>query len=62
MTTVCPDSWLRPIRDPGPDAVDETIQRLGTPAQKALNDLESELAKLREIARELKELQKVLEG
>lgn len=25
------DSQLRPIRDPGEDAVDETIQRLGKP-------------------------------
>lgn len=25
------DSTLRPIRDPGDDAVDETIQRLGKP-------------------------------
>lgn len=27
----CPDAWLQPIRDPGDDAVDEVIQRLGTP-------------------------------
>lgn len=26
-----PDAWLRPIRDPGDDAVDEVIQRLGVP-------------------------------
>ena len=26
-----PDSLLRPIRDPGDDAVDEVIQRIGTP-------------------------------
>lgn len=25
------DAWLRPIRDPGDDAVDEVIQRIGTP-------------------------------
>ena len=25
------DAWLRPIRDIGPDEVDEVIQRLGTP-------------------------------
>tara|TARA_B100001250_G_scaffold410687_1_gene437636 strand:- start:766 stop:1104 length:339 start_codon:yes stop_codon:yes gene_type:complete len=27
----CHDRWLRPIRDPGDDAVDETIVRLGKP-------------------------------
>lgn len=27
----CPDAWLRPIRDPGEDAVDEVVQRLGQP-------------------------------
>lgn len=26
-----PDNRLRPIRDPGDDAVDEVIQRIGTP-------------------------------
>lgn len=26
----CPDDWLRPIRDPGDDAVDETL--VGNPA------------------------------
>jgi hypothetical protein len=25
------DAFLRPIRDPGPDAVDEVLQRLGKP-------------------------------
>ena len=29
--TAVPDALLRPIRDPGPDEVDEVIQRLGTP-------------------------------
>lgn len=27
----CHDRWLRPIRDPGDDAVDETILRVGKP-------------------------------
>jgi hypothetical protein len=26
-----PDDWLRPIRDPGDDATDETLLRLGKP-------------------------------
>lgn len=26
------DDWLHPIRDPGPDAVDETLRRLPAPA------------------------------
>lgn len=31
-TRACvPDAWMRPIRDPGPDAVDEVIQRVGVP-------------------------------
>lgn len=28
------DSWLRPIRDPGDDAVDETLLRLPSPRQE----------------------------
>ncbi len=31
MTPVFPDAWLRPIRDPGDDAVDETLLRLPAP-------------------------------
>ncbi|MFS2047533.1 hypothetical protein ACEN9J_02990 [Variovorax sp. Varisp41] len=27
------DRWLRPIRDPGEDAVDETLQRLSAPSR-----------------------------
>lgn len=27
-----PDAWMRPIRDPGADAVDETLERVGAPA------------------------------
>ncbi len=27
----CEDKWLRPIRDPGDDAVDETLQRVRKP-------------------------------
>ncbi|KAF1003323.1 MAG: hypothetical protein GAK28_04762 [Luteibacter sp.] len=27
------DQWLRPIRDPGDDAVDETLQRLPAPSR-----------------------------
>ena len=26
-----PDGWLRPIRDPGPDAIDETLEWLPVP-------------------------------
>lgn len=28
---ICPDKFLRPIRDPGDDAVDEMVQKLGKP-------------------------------
>ncbi len=51
------DYQLRPIRDPGPDAVDETIQRLGTPMDMRLRELENELAKMNE---SLDRLEKVL--
>lgn len=27
----CPDDWLRPIRDPGDEAVDEVLLRVGLP-------------------------------
>jgi hypothetical protein len=30
---VCPDRALRPIRDPGEDATDETLQRLPAPSR-----------------------------
>jgi hypothetical protein len=30
---VCPDQYLRPIRDPGDDAVDEMVQLLGRPSE-----------------------------
>lgn len=26
-----PDKWLKPIRDPGDDAVDEMVRKVGTP-------------------------------
>ncbi len=29
----CPDAWLQPIRDPGEDAVDETLRRLPAPSR-----------------------------
>lgn len=31
--TPCPDAWLRPIRDPGDDATDETLLWLPAPKQ-----------------------------
>jgi len=33
---VWPDCMLRPLRDPGPDAVDETLQRLPAPVLEEL--------------------------
>ncbi len=54
------DADLRPIRDPGPDAVDETLQRLGTPADKAMRELDEALAELKRVSRELRELEKQL--
>ncbi len=51
------DKWLKPLRDPGPDAIDETIQRLGTPMDMRLRELENELAKMNE---SLDRLEKVL--
>jgi hypothetical protein len=54
------DADLRPIRDPGDDAVDETIQRLGTPADKAMRELDEALAELKRVSRELRELEKQL--
>lgn len=51
------DAELCPIRDPGPDAIDETIQRLGTPMDMRLRELENELAKMNE---SLDRLEKVL--
>lgn len=30
-TAYVPDAWLRPIRDPGDDAVDEVLQRIPSP-------------------------------
>jgi hypothetical protein len=32
----CDDKWLRPIRDPGDDAVDEMLQRTGKPETAAI--------------------------
>jgi len=52
-----PDYRLKPIRDPGDDAIDETIRRLGTPMDMRLRELENELAKLNE---SLDKLEKVL--
>lgn len=31
MVRSCPDKYLRPIRDPGDDAVDEMVERVGKP-------------------------------
>lgn len=28
-----PDKWLQPIRDPGDDAVDEMVSKVGTPEE-----------------------------
>jgi hypothetical protein len=32
------DCALKPIRDPGPDAVDEMVQKLGSPTQKRVKE------------------------
>lgn len=41
----CQDKWLRPIRDLGDDAVDETLQRLAAPIiQPKINEDKSEVA------------------
>lgn len=31
---LCPDAWLRPIRDPGEEARDETLEWLPVPAKE----------------------------
>lgn len=31
--TGCPDAWLKPLRDPGDGAVDETLKRLPAPRE-----------------------------
>lgn len=54
------DAQLEPLSDPGPDAVDEMLLRTGTPAQKALSDLEEAMHELKQVARELRELEKRL--
>jgi len=54
------DADLKPLRDPGPDAIDETIQRLGKPMDKNLRELEEALDELKRVSRELKELEKEL--
>jgi hypothetical protein len=56
--TAISDEILRPIRNPGPEATDETIQRLGTPMDMRLRmRLENELAKMND---SLDQLEKVL--
>ncbi len=32
----CHDKWLRPIRDPGDDAVDEILQLVGAPSKEGV--------------------------
>lgn len=51
---VARDSRLRPIRDPGDDAVDETLQRIGAPRSDELSREDAELLidALREWAKE----------
>lgn len=36
MFAYCPDEWLRPIRDPGDDAQDETLQWLPVPEREGV--------------------------
>lgn len=39
----CPDSWLRPIRDPGDDARDETLLWKPTPKEGEISKEEADL-------------------
>lgn len=54
------DENLRPIRDPGDDAIDEIIQRVGKPSDVTLREFEEALDELKRVGRELKELEKQL--
>lgn len=53
------DKYLRPIRDPGDSAVDEMVQRLGTPFEKSLRDHEREMA---EFAKSLPRVKESVDG
>ena len=54
------DEQLEPLADPPDNAIDETLQRLGTPMDKNLRDMEVALRELKQVSRDLKELEKKL--
>lgn len=49
------DEWLRPIRDPGDDAVDEMVERCGTPLQRQIRELTKTVADMQAAAKRLGE-------